>query len=263
MLRKTASLVLAAGAFGSFAQAEPTFFVFQNEIAHRFTLGGSIDTFSLSDRLMGSALAPDGVIRGTSAIPGANGWEAYSVNDPSGTPSLSLISDTNSGPFSFVTYVGGDAYSTNSAGELLRMDPVTLAEQGAVGNMGLGSGNVGAGYDAASDTFYMINKDTNSLYTVDYTTATPTLVGGLGFDWYNGGAEFFGGKLYATVQDPARGLLQLGEVNTSTGEFTLLRTVTTYDPNGNPMQVSVAIIPAPAGLALLGLGGLAATRRRR
>lgn len=252
---------IALGA--SVAAAQPTFFVFQNEIAHRFTLNGQIETFQLSDRLMGSALAPDGVIRGTSALEDANGWNAYAVDDPFGTPSLSVISDTNSGPYAFVTYVGDTAYSTNSAGELLIMDPLTLAEQSVVGNMGVGGLNVGAGYDPATDTFYMINKDTDSLYTVDYTNATATLVGNLGFDWFNAGAEFFDGTLYAAVQDLASGNLILGEVDTGTGAFTALRTVAQFDPNGNPMQVSLAIVPAPAGLALLGLGGLVAGRRRR
>jgi hypothetical protein len=265
MSNRTALLAAMAGlaSAAGFVQAQPTFFVFQNEIAHRFTLNGSIDTFAVSDRLMGSALAPDGVIRGTSALPDSGGWNAYALNDPFGTPSLSTISTTNTGPFAFVTYVGNTAYSTNSAGELLIMDPVTLAQQSVVGNMGIGGLNVGAGYDAATDTFYMINKDTNSLYTVDYTNATPTLVGNLGFDWFNAGAEFFNGKLYAAVQQISSGELLLGTVDTSTGAFDTIRTVALFDPNGNPMQVSLAIIPAPATLALAGLGGLLVARRRR
>jgi hypothetical protein len=257
------ALAMLAGA-ASVAVAGPTFFVFQNETAYRFTQNGQIDSFVLSDRLMGSAYAPDGVIRGTSAIPKQNaGWEAYSVNDPMGTPSLTEVSDTNSGPFSSVTYVGNTAYSFNSAGELLTLDFSTLAQTGVVGNIGLGSGNVGSGYDASSDTMYIINKDTDSLYTLGYNTATPTLVGGLGFDWFNGGAEFFNGTLYAVVQEVSSGNLVLGEVSTSTGAFSALRTVATFDPNGAPMQVSLSIVPAPAGLGLLGLAGLAAVRRRR
>lgn len=256
-------MAVAAGATAAVAQAEPTFFAFQNETVYRFTLNGTIDNFGVSARLMGSSLAPDGTIRGTSAILHGGAYPAFSVTDPMGTPSLAQISNVNAGPYAFVTYVGNTCYSVNSAGELLTMDPVTLAEQGAVGDMGLGSGNVGAGYDAANDTFYMINKETNSLYTVNYNNATPALVGGLGLDWFNAGAEFFDGTLYALIQDPSLGLLQLGSINTGTGEFTLLRTVTTYDPNGSPMQVSLAVVPAPAGLALLGLGGVAALRRRR
>jgi hypothetical protein len=256
----TSLLVGSAGA----VLAQPTFFVFQNEVAHRFTLNGPIETFTLSDRLMGSALAPDGVIRGTSAIrkQGA-GWEAYAVDDPFGTPSLIEVSDTNSGPFSSLTYVGNTAYSFNSPGELLVLDPVDLTEQGVVGDLGLGSGNVGSGYDAVNDVMYMINKDTDSLYTVDYNNATATLVGGLGFDFFNGGAEFFDGTFYATVQDLATGELLLGEVDTSTGAFSVLRSVATFDPNGDPMQVSLAIIPSPGVMGLLGLGGLLAARRRR
>ncbi|MFG0242080.1 MAG: hypothetical protein ACF8R9_04755 [Phycisphaerales bacterium JB054] len=260
---KAGVVVAAIAAAAGVAQAEPTFFVFQNEVAHRFTGNGPIDTFSLSDRLMGSALAPDGVIRGTSAIRKQNaGWEAYSVNDPMGTPSLLEISDTNSGPFSSVSYVGDTAYSFDSAGDLLTLDFSTLAQTGTVGNIGLGSGNVGSGYDASSDTMYIINKDTDSLYTLNYNTATPTLVGGLGFDWFNAGAEFFDGKLYAAIQIVSSGELVLGEVNTSTGAFSAIRTVATFDPNGTPMQVSLAIVPAPAGLGLLGAAGLVAMRRR-
>ena len=261
---KAGVVVATIAAAAGVAQAEPTFFVFQNEVAHRFTGNGPIDTFNLSDRLMGSALAPDGVIRGTSAIRKQNaGWEAYSLTDPTGTPSLFEISDSNSGPFSSVSYVGNTAYSFDSAGDLLTLDFSTLAQTGTVGNIGLGSGNVGSGYDASSDTMYIINKDTDSLYTLNYNTATPTLVGGLGFDWFNAGAEFFDGKLYAAIQVVNTGELVLGEVNTSTGAFSAIRTVATFDPNGTPMQVSLAIIPAPAGLGLLGAAGLVAMRRRR
>ncbi|MFG0258756.1 MAG: hypothetical protein ACF8LK_00275, partial [Phycisphaerales bacterium JB041] len=79
----------------------------------------------------------------------------------------------------------------------------------------------------------------------------------------NAGAEFFDGKLYAAIQIVSSGELVLGEVNTSTGAFSAIRTVSTFDPNGTPMQVSLAIIPAPAGLGLLGAAGLVAIRRRR
>lgn len=257
------ALAAIAGAAGA-VQAGPTFLVFQNEVAHRFTDNGPIDTFTLSDRLMGSALAPDGVIRGTSSIRKQNaGWEAYSLLDPTGTPSLNEISDTNSGPFSSVTYVGNTAYSFDSAGNLLTLDFSTLAETGVVGDIGLGSGNVGSGYDASTDTMYIINKDTDALYTLDYSNASPTLVGGLGLDWFNGGAEFFDGTLYAAVQDVSSGELVVGEINTSTGAFSAIRTVATFDPNGAPMQVSLVVIPAPAGVGLLGAAGLVAMRRRR
>ena len=264
-MHKTAVIALATAGLAAAAAAEPTFFVFQAETLHRFTLGGSIDTFVQDDRVMGMDVDPNGVLRGTSAQRrnSQSGWEAYSINDPFGSPSLNLLQFDNDGPYAFVEYVGNTCYSTNSDGELLILDSTSLLKQSVVGNMGIGGNNVGAGYDRATDTFYMINKDTNSLYTVDYTNATADLVGDMGFDWFNAGADFWGGKLYATVQDLSRGELILGTINTSTAEFTPLRTVATFDPGGDPVQVSLAITPAPTALALLGIAALGASRRRR
>jgi hypothetical protein len=183
-----------------------------------------------------------------------------------GSPSLSMLSDQVPGPRPTLSFAGGSAYSTREdAGqnsEFITVDSGTLVDSALVGPMGLGHGTNGSGYDAANDVLYVINGTRDALFTVDRVSGAASLVGVLGLDYLNGGAEFFDGTLYAILQDTSRDQFVFGTINTGTGEFGFLRTITSYDPNLTYFA-SIAVVPAPASLGLIGLGALVAARRRR
>lgn len=256
------------GACAAASLAEPVFIATANNTMYRFTIGGNIETFTLGDKMMSLAVAPDGRILGHSAERNTGQlWESYELVGALGAnPSLSMLSDQVPGPRPTLSFAGGNAYSTREASdqttEFITVDPSTLVDSGLVGNTGLGRSTNGSGYDPGSDTLYVINGTTDSLYTINRNDGSATLVGVLGMDYFNGGAEFFGGTLYAFVQDTSRQQLVLGSIDTSNGTFTGLRVIDSYDPNDSTF-IGLTVVPAPASLGLLALGGLVAARRRR
>lgn len=258
------ALSIAMGAIGSAACAQPVFLAFTNDTLHRFTLNGPIETFQMSDTMMSLARRSDGAFVGHSPMAsGEQGRQSYELVDPLGAaPSLNLLSNQIAGPRGTLSFVGSQGYAVGNTDELLTVDFSTLEDTGSVGHMGLPTDSNGSGYDRLNDKLYIINGQNDALYSVNYNDATPTMIGSLGVDYLFGGAEFFGGTLYAFIQDTSRQRFVLGSVNTSTGEFTFLRDVAGYDPNDN-VFASLAVVPAPATLGLIGLGGLATLRRRR
>ena len=124
------------------------------------------------------------------------------------------------------------------------------------------SGVGGSAYDALTDSFYIIARNDN-LYRIDgYDTSDPTavLVGDTGADVYNQGMEFVDGVLYAAIQNQAADTLSIGTIDTGTGLFTSLTDIG-IDASG-PTSLAV-LVPTPGTVAIAGLAGLAATRRRR
>lgn len=119
----------------------------------------------------------------------------------------------------------------------------------------------GLAFDPATDTLYAINDVDDRIYTLDTTTlaATPITAPldggfwrGLTFDGDTGTivASRVGGATAATfinVVDPATGMVIQSGVVSNAAAFTQ----------------GLAYVPTPGSLALLALGGLAATRRRR
>ena len=102
------------------------------------------------------------------------------------------------------------------------------------------------------------------MWSTSTSIGSTTTVGGLGLDIENAGAEFFNGMLYAAVQNKASGMLEVGTIDVGSGAFSSLYTIDSFpDPNLDRLVVSLAVIPAPSAMALLGLGGLVASRRRR
>lgn len=263
----SAAVLCVLGGAACAAAAQPVFLAVVDTTLYRFTLNGQAETFTLSDKMMSLALAPDGRFLGHSAEKNSGQlWESYELIDPLGTPSLSMLSDQVPGPRPTLSFAEGNAYSTredaNQTTELITVDGNTLVDDALIGNTGLGRSTNGSGYDAANDILYVINGSTDLLYTVDRATGAATPVGGLGLDYFNGGAEFFDGTLYALLQDTSREEFVFGTIDTSSGAFTGLRVVTGYDP-AEVHFASLAVVPAPATLGLLGAGLLAGARRRR
>jgi hypothetical protein len=175
------------------------------------------------------------------------------------TASLSFIGDTLYG---FQKTPGNPANTTT----LVTIDPVNDT-QSLVGATGLTTvGANGSGYDPTTDTLYTVVDGalgTGDLTEVDYGLAngpdpTGTVVGDLGVDFGNGGAEFFDGTLYALIQDLTNQTLVVGSVDTTTGLFTQLQQFDVFTPG----PVGLAVVPEPATLSLLALAGLAVLRRR-
>ncbi len=121
-----------------------------------------------------------------------------------------------------------------------------------IGEIGL-SQLIGLAYNPVNGLLYGYDSDTEALYTIDAGTGAPTLVGSSGLSIAAiGGMDFApdGTLLLAEGSD-------LFLVDPNTGAFTAA---------GNTGLNASALsfrVPTPGTAALLGLGGLAAARRRR
>jgi hypothetical protein len=266
MTIRTAALLTALGT-ATAAIAGPTFVAFGNNTMYRFGASGPIDTFTLSDKMMSLSTRPDGAIVGHSAERNTGQmWESYElVGANTNSPSLSMLSDQVAGPRPTLSFADGNAYSSRDGGgfaELITVDSGTLIDNGLIGPLNIQDGVNGSGYDAVNDVLYGINRDQDVLVTISRNTGNATPVGSLGIDFFNGGAEFYNGTLYAFVQDLGSQTLVFGSIHTGTGAFTAIRTIDTYDANDTTFM-SLALVPAPASLGLLAMGGLVASRRRR
>ncbi|MFT5423483.1 MAG: hypothetical protein ACI89L_001263 [Phycisphaerales bacterium] len=259
---KSTSILIAAF-FSGAAVAQPTFLVSNGSTLYRTTLGGTVETFGLSDDIVGMAVASDGTIYATSSTASTTSglFELYTLNDAGGTPTLSLVTDQLADVYTALTFINGDLYSSlGGGGFLVNIDLNTFAET-SVGHTGIF--NIGgAAYDSDSDTLWWSSGIDDALYTVDYNTAASTLIGSLGIDVAQQGMDFyeFEGVLYHAVDNETSGRFELGTTSTTTGAYSYLQTIVNANLEGS---TALAIIPSPATAGLLGLGGLLATRRRR
>jgi hypothetical protein len=125
-----------------------------------------------------------------------------------------------------------------------------------------GGGNVtgiATAFDA-SGTLYEFNRTSDVLGIVDINTANVTPVGGFGVD-FNGTSAAINpvdgfGYAFASFDDPT-----LWQIDLATGAATPLGVVANL-PSQGVQYTAATFIPAPGSLALLGLGGLIARRRR-
>lgn len=260
---KITALVLAAAAGA--AAAQPTFFAFQENTLYRGQLGDTFDSFTFSENIVSAEFNPAGELVGHSDFFSGAGPQPYTVNDPFGTPTISAIgSPLNNRPPSSLEFIEGRAYGFDSEGDFNEYDPTTLEELNQIAPQQLGVGGNGLGYDAKNDVLYMVDRNNDELYTVNVSTGDITSVGSLGVDVQNAGASFLFNTLWVAYQDNADNIYKLGSVNVLTGEITELQQLADFpSPSVDPFVVSLAVIPAPGGVAVLGLAGLAAARRRR
>lgn len=156
-----------------------------------------------------------------------------------------LVLNPNDGTSTQVTSLFYDASDVNAG-----MDPNVV-----------GSAYTNSFMNATSTQLYGIDSALDVLVTQANSAGTLMTVGSLGVD-VNDSLSFdisgATGIAYATVQSNDLSRSTFWMIDLSTGEATMLGEI-----GGGAMVSSMAVTPAPGAFALLGLGGLAASRRRR
>lgn len=261
MKKLLVTALLSLGAVSA-ASAGPTFYAFQENTLHRVNADSSVDQFTLSNTMISSSVNSAGEIVGIEAR-GASPYDTFRLDNPLGTPSLTSTGSVAS-PVNSIAFVGNRAFGfDNFSLDFVELDPNTLTQINNFGNLGF-PGAVGMGYDAVNDVLYGVNRANDELWSIDYNTGTASLIGSLGVDIQNGGAEFYDGVLYLANQNLDTGFFEIGTIDVTTGAYSTMMQLGSFtDPNVASELVSLSIIPAPGGFAVLGLAGLAVTRRRR
>lgn len=266
-----ATLCAAAGS----ASALPTFLVTYGDTLYVRT-GATQTSTTLSDDITSLAFAPDGTLYGTSRSDNDSdgSYELYEINDPLGTPSLTLVGDFLADNTTTIGFIGNQMYGIQKTPNTQMTSPPFLVSidtgglsQSPFGATGEISGPFpvgGSSYDPVNDTIWGVEQANPSmLWSIDRNNAPDpagAAVGDLGIIAGNNGAEFWNGKLFSALWNFQTENLFLGRIDTGTGDFTQIGIVDNVPQGGS---VGLAIIPTPGTLALLGLAGAFATRRRR
>jgi hypothetical protein len=152
-----------------------------------------------------------------------------------------------------------------------RFDSATGAFLGGFNVTGSDPGLPASGYDPDSGSYYLANGNdyTFRSYNVDGDAPGGTLIGPTGASWSAAGGAWFDGAFNmgyreGAVSNPGNDLV-FGTVDTGSGLFSESFRFTDIPSSGPPSggAFGYAIIPAPSAMALLGLAGAAAIRRRR
>jgi len=184
-----------------------------------------------------------------------------------GNPSnlwLDPIASTQSAYHSF-TYVGERMFGVKnfqgSLDEIVELNPYTFAEVGSFGIFDLGIG--GLAYVPNLNEFVVSDTRTNSFYGIAYDgggdRGSVRLIGHAGMRWGANGLEYHDGVVYGTAIRGEDMQLVFGSVDLDTGHFTVERVLGEAERGA----VGFGFVPAPGSVALLGLGGMLAARRRR
>lgn len=266
VISAAAGLVLASGVAG----AQVKFLASDDSTLYR-TDGFTTETFNLGGaHTIGMTTVPAGLsITGASAgdviaiddQQNANGrYNMYRVDNAySGTPTLVTIGESDRVSNSLV-FANGKLYGANGLNQQFRIHELDLTTFLGSNDVASGFGVLGIGGLAHDGTgFFFTDNGSDSLYGYDLGANSVTTLGSSGVTFFNQGLEYFQGQLWGAVEI-AGGNLVIGTWNTGNGAFTQTIDV---GPHNQGVTGFVAIIPAPGALALLGIGGLVATRRRR
>lgn len=279
---KTAACIVVA-AIAAPALAEPVFGVTENSTLISWDSGapGTINT-----GVAISGLQQNEQVRGIDFRPADGGLYAlgsfnnlYRLNANTGAASLV-------GAGSFSPGMNGSAFGFDFNPVIDRIRVVSDANQNLVLNPNDGTstqvtslfyntGDVNEGLDpnvvgsaytnsfagATSTQLYGIDTGLDVLVRQANSAGTLDTVGSLGVD-LNDVLGFdissASGVAYASVQNELLSRSTFWTIDLNTGEASMIGEL-----GGGALVTSIAVVPAPAGVAVLGLGGLLAARRRR
>jgi len=229
-----------------------------------------IDTSTGGTTLLGSALPGNTTLRGLDVGPDPlllyacdNNSNIYTI-DPETTVATLLHSPGLHSISSLAYRLADDSFYMAQDGlaacHLFRIDAGTGAatDVGIIDYNGSGFGYTsGLAYDAKTDTLFATSATIgSSLYELDPATAAATLVGATGFRYVTGLAyDPEHGQLYGAA-DP-NNTRTLITIDPSTGAGTAVGSL------GVGVYGLAYVVPEPATLSLLALGGLGLLRRRR
>lgn len=279
---KTAACIVVA-AIAAPALAEPVFGVTENSTLISWDSGapGTINT-----GVAISGLQQNEQVRGIDFRPADGGLYAlgsfnnlYRLNANTGAASLV-------GAGSFSPGMNGSAFGFDFNPVIDRIRVVSDANQNLVLNPNDGTstqvtslfyntGDVNEGLDpnvvgsaytnsfagATSTQLYGIDTGLDVLVRQANSAGTLDTIGSLGVD-LNDVLGFdissASGVAYASVQNELLSRSTFWTIDLNTGEASMIGEL-----GGGALVTSIAVVPAPAGVAVLGLGGLLAARRRR
>lgn len=265
-MKKTVLGAAIIAAAGSLATAGDTFVVTRGDQLYRYNAStNTIDQFTMSDTFHSLSSTKLGII-GVSNLQENVGnpppdFEVWRLDDVASTPSLTRIGTFTDQRFPSLTQVGNTIYGLGE-GMIYTID--NNLNSTFVTNIQPGEAIGGSAYDAVSDTFYVSSQTTDQIFTLNLVDGSLNAIGSLGIDVRNQGGEWWRGQYWAAFEDLTNDRLVLGTIDTGTGLFTMQ--VVLQDGLGvleSNQTMGLAIIPSPSGIALLGLGGIAAIRRRR
>ncbi len=243
-----------------------TFLITQGNTYYRYS-AGTTQTYTLGNQITGLTTVPAGTTAGNQnggAGPGdifavANGDGgniAYRLDNPLATPSLTQVGVMGGGGNNSPCFANGTLYGVLLGVNFLEYNPTTLVANNTW-NTGVFGGSGGLVHQNANN-FQFVEALNDSLYTYAIG-GTATLVGSLGVDFDNSALEAYQGTIYAALGRVDTGQLVLGTVSPNTGAFTAIDVIDNYRGE----SIGLAVVPAPASAALLGVGGLLAARRTR
>ena len=205
--------------------------------------------------------AAAGDIIATAADATAGVWRVYRLDDPFGAPTLTQIGSTTFSVGSLAFSPQG-LFAVNASASPLRVSSVSMTDFSTIQHYTTGISIAGGGGIAAahgSSQFYLTDATNHRLLSWS-PGGVATTVGAVGFGFSNNGLEYLNGQLYGALRLDSPGTqMRVGTFNLSTGAFTSATTITGILGNGT----GFVTIPVPGTAAVLALGGLAVTRRRR
>lgn len=262
----TSALGLAALATSALAQ--PSLLISQGTTLYRYH-GGSVTTFpaASTENINGMTTVPSGITVGT-LNGGASGGDIlalgqgtiFRVDNAMTTPTLTPIG-TRGGANASPVFLGGRLFGI---GGVLPHGSVLVEWDASFNQIGLWPTGVFGGpgglvaKPGTLDEFYYSEFNTDAIYHYRLGDAFSTFVCSTPDNDYVG-LEMVGGSIWASYALPATGQLVLG-TQSLTGTFNQIAVLDAYTAG---ITGIAEIVPAPGALALLGVAGLAASKRRR
>lgn len=238
---------------------DPVFLASQGTNLFRAT-NGTIETYATSIEMLSmfydSSL--DAVLVGTRGVPG--NVPLYQMgNALAGVPTFTQFA-TLDRFYGTLTRIGSQYYGF-SEGTLYSIDlqdPQNPIET-MIGTTGLTTSG-GSAYDPVSGTYYLIARENDGLYSVNWNTAQLTFIGTVQDDLGGTGLEWWEGGLYVAAQNFSSGDFEIGRVDTSNAHYSLIHAL---GAPAMPQSTSLAIIPEPASwIAMIIFGHLGLRGRR-